>query len=63
MDEAPIQMVAKIARWAKKGGKGKRAGPASSNSHSKSKSMYKLLADQAILRGWLNGKPIRGRGK
>jgi hypothetical protein len=51
-------MVAKIARWAKFGSKGKRAGPASSNSHSKSKSDAKLLVEQAMSRGYLNGKPL-----
>ncbi|HEY6021653.1 MAG TPA: hypothetical protein VIY48_17825 [Candidatus Paceibacterota bacterium] len=62
MTDQPIVMVAKMVKWAKHGEKGKRRGPATSNSHSKHKTYQKLLAEQAIGYGWLNGRRIRRAG-
>ena len=57
MDE-PIQMVAKIVRWAKKGGKIKRMGKASNNSKNKRVTVAKLLVEQAMSFGFYNGKRL-----
>lgn len=63
MIDGPILIIPKMVRWAKHGSKGKRAGPASSNSHSKKPSDAKLLVKQAMQYGWCNGVRIRAGKK
>lgn len=69
MSEA-IQIVPKIVRWGLRHGSenakfgkffgGKRGGKGqNSNSHGKPKTMARLLVEQAMARGYLNGVPLK----
>lgn len=55
-DNAPILMVPKIAKWAKRGGKLKRGSNTRHEGPKRQRTDAKLLADNAISMGWLNGK-------
>lgn len=57
MSDTPIQMIPKIAKWAKHGGKIKRGSMNRHEGPKRQRTDAKLLAENAIARGWLNGKP------
>lgn len=57
MDE-PIQIIAKIVRWGRKGGSIRKFGNGHNNSKNKRVTTAKLLVEQARSFGYLNGKRI-----
>lgn len=57
MDE-PIQIVAKIVRWGRKGGSIRKFGNGSNNSKTKRVTLAKMLVEQARSFGYLNGQKI-----
>jgi len=57
------QIVAKIVRWGKLGGKIKKWANGANRSNSKPMTMYSTLASNARAYGWLNGKRLPKKGR